>query len=94
MSQTTHQTELIGRKYTLGILRELSENGQQRYGRIKKAIGVRSDSTLSDRLDQLEEAGLIEREQFREIPPRVEYSITADGEACKDHIEALHELIE
>jgi DNA-binding HxlR family transcriptional regulator len=42
-------------------------------------LGNISPKTLSDRLKELEKAGLIKREVFAEIPPRVEYSLTQEG---------------
>ena len=44
-----------------------------------KNLGTISPKTLSDRLKELEKAGLIIRESFAEIPPRVEYSLTKEG---------------
>lgn len=53
-----------------------------------------SSSTLSTRLDELREAGLLERERYDEIPPRVEYSLTHDGEELCELLEPLLEWVE
>jgi DNA-binding HxlR family transcriptional regulator len=50
-----------------------------------------SPKTLSDRLKEMNEAGLINREFFPEIPPRVEYSLTQDGVEVRDAIIPLME---
>ncbi len=42
--------------------------------------------TLANTLKQLQEEGLIKRESFSEIPPRVEYSLTKDGEGLREAI--------
>jgi len=48
-----------------------------------------SSSTLSTRLDELVEAGILSREQYAEIPPRVEYELTDIGEELGQHLEPL-----
>ena len=50
-----------------------------------------SSSTLSTRPDELVEAGLLSRERYAEIPPRVEYDLTADGESLRRLLEPLLE---
>jgi len=50
-----------------------------RFNKIMKNLNSISPKTLTDRLKELEKAGLIKREIFAEIPPRVEYSLTLDG---------------
>ena len=53
------------------------------------ASGGISPRTLADRLRQMEGDGMIQRESFREIPPRVQYTLTAKGAAALPVIEAL-----
>ncbi len=57
---------------------------------MKNIIGI-SPRTLSIRLKELEEAELIKRENFAEIPPRVEYTLTQDGREVRDAIIPLME---
>ena len=52
-----------------------------------------SPKTLADRLKELKEAGIIKREAFPEIPPRVEYTLTSDGEEVRDAIIPLMEWV-
>lgn len=79
---------LLGDRWTLVILRDLSE-GSRRFSQLEEASGGISPRTLADRLRQMESQGLITRESFREIPPRVQYSLTPKGTATLPVIEAL-----
>jgi DNA-binding HxlR family transcriptional regulator len=79
---------LLGDRWTLVILRDLAE-GEMRFSELEETSGGISPRTLADRLRQMESAGLIRRESFREIPPRVQYSLTPKGEATLPVIEAL-----
>jgi DNA-binding HxlR family transcriptional regulator len=63
--------------------------GPARYGDIEETFDGVSSSTLSTRLDELVEAGILSREQYAEIPPRVEYELTGTGEELGHHLEPL-----
>ncbi|MUW13570.1 hypothetical protein GJ633_02080 [Halorubrum sp. CBA1125] len=62
-----------------------------RFAEIEEHLPTASTSTISKRLDEFEEAGLISRTQYNEIPPRVEYSLTDDGDAVQARLEPLLE---
>jgi DNA-binding HxlR family transcriptional regulator len=79
---------LVGDKWSLMIVRDLAE-GCQRFGQLQKSVHGISPRTLSDRLTMLERAGLITRQSYAEIPPRVEYSLTDMGEGLIPVINAL-----
>jgi DNA-binding HxlR family transcriptional regulator len=79
---------LLGDRWTLVILRDLAD-GPIRFSELEEASGGISPRTLADRLRQMEADGLVHRESFREIPPRVQYSLTPKGEAALPVIEAL-----
>lgn len=79
---------LLGDRWTLVILRDLAD-GPMRFSEIETSSEGISPRTLADRLRQMEGAGLISRESFREIPPRVQYALTPKGEATLPVIEAL-----
>jgi DNA-binding HxlR family transcriptional regulator len=79
---------LLGDRWTLVILRDLAD-GPVRFSELEDTSGGISPRTLADRLRQMESQGLVDRESFREIPPRVQYSLTAKGEATLPVIEAL-----
>lgn len=81
--------QLIGNKWKLLILRNLIYNGTQRFGDFLKSIPAISKKVLTDDLRALESDGLIEREVFAEVPPRVEYSLTPLGKSLKSILDAM-----
>ncbi len=60
-----------------------------RFSELEGMSGGISPRTLVDRLREMESQGLVDRESFREIPPRVQYSLTEKGTATLPVIEAL-----
>ena len=80
---------LIGNKWKLLIIRNLVYNGTQRFGEFIKSIPAISKKVLTDNLRALEDDGLIEREIFAEIPPRVEYSLSPLGQTLKPILDAM-----
>ncbi len=72
--------ELLGRKWTLHTVGFLSEADSVRFNELKRMLDGISPRTLSDRLSELEEMGLIERIDHGTIPPKVEYRLTEKGE--------------
>ena len=71
--------ELIGDKYSVLIVLNLAQFGKQRFIELEQAINGISPRTLSARLNHLEKYGVINRQQFSTIPPKVEYSLTDRG---------------
>jgi len=80
--------ELIGKRWTGAIVSALSERSM-RFGELRKGIPGLSDRLLSQRLRELEEEGLVEREVEAGTPVRVTYSLTPVGD---DLGPAIHEL--
>jgi DNA-binding HxlR family transcriptional regulator len=80
--------EVIGGKWTTLILRDLL-TGTKRFGALRSSLGNIPPKTLTERLRSLEEQGALERVQFPEIPPRVEYTLTEKGRALGAIIEAM-----
>ncbi len=70
--------QIIGNKWTALILRDLS-SGSKRFCELEKSVGNINPRTLSQRLDALEEHGIITKRSFAEVPPRTEYSLTQKG---------------
>lgn len=70
-------------KWNVKVLYVLFVFGRMRFGGLQKHIDGISKTMLSFTLKMLEERGLVIREQFNEIPPRVEYSLTEGGEALQ-----------
>jgi len=86
--------DLLSRRYAMQLVCVVDAIGPARYGDIEETFDGVSSSTLSTRLDELVEAGILSREQYAEIPPRVEYELTETGEELGDHLEPLLEWAE
>lgn len=71
--------KMIGGKCKPLILYKLIEDGPKRFTALLSAITQISQKTLTNQLRELQADGLIRREAFAEVPPRVEYSITEKG---------------
>ena len=72
---------LIQGKYKMYILYTLMGYGVVRFNEMKKYIGTISYKTLSATLKELEADGLVHREEYPQIPPKVEYSLTERGKS-------------
>lgn len=70
---------IIARKWHLPVICILEQLGPQRYGQLKRLLPGITDMMLTQTLKNLEQHGLINRVQYIEIPPRVEYSLTQEG---------------
>ena len=81
--------QLIGNKWKLLIIRNLVFNGRQRFTDFIKPIPAISKKVLTDNLRALEDDGIIEREVFAEVPPRVEYSLSPLGKSLKPILDAM-----
>ena len=79
---------LIGDKWKVLILRDLLP-GTKRFGELKKSIGSVSQKVLTAQLRDMEAKGLVHREVYAEVPPRVEYSLTDLGKSLRPILEAL-----
>ena len=80
---------LIGGKWKIPILCALFQDGTTRFNELKRKIRGITNTMLASSLKELEEGGLISREQFMEMPLRVEYSLTDD---CRDLMPILNQL--
>jgi DNA-binding HxlR family transcriptional regulator len=80
--------EVIGGKWTTLILRDLL-GGTKRFGELRTSLGHIPPKTLTERLRELEMHGVLERVQYPQIPPRVEYNLTEKGFALRHIIEAM-----
>ena len=72
---------LIQGKYKMFILYTLMEFEVVRFNEMQKYIGGITYKTLSSTLNQLEASGLINRKEYPQIPPKVEYSLTERGKS-------------
>jgi len=83
--------QLIGNKWKLLIIRNLVYNEKQRFSDFLKTIPAISKKVLTDNLRALEDDGIINREVFAEVPPRVEYSLTMLGLSLQPILNAMSE---
>lgn len=83
-------SELIGRRWTGAIIFVLLKS-RCRYAMLRDAIPDITDRMLSDRLQELEQEGIVERTVVPETPVRVEYALTRKGRALSGPINAITE---
>ncbi len=81
---------LIGDKWKILIIRDLL-TGTKRFGELKKSLTGISQKVLTNNLRDMEKSGLVHREVFAEVPPRVEYSLTDTGWSLKS---VLYSMVE
>lgn len=79
---------LISDKWKVLILRDLLP-GTKRFGELRKSIGHVSQKVLTAQLRQMEESGLVHRQVYPEVPPRVEYTLTDLGYSLKPVLDAM-----
>lgn len=78
--------DVISKKWALLIVAVLGNSPKMRYNQILNDLKGISPKTLADTLKQLHKSGIVNRESINEIPPRVEYSLTGDGEKLRESI--------
>lgn len=81
--------DLLSRKYALALIALVGNHGRLRYGEIEDHVHGISPKTLSDRLTELTEAGILDREDHGGFPPHVEYEVTDDGREVRKAIKPL-----
>ncbi len=80
--------EIISGKWTLLIIRDLA-TGTKRFSQLERSLHGISPKTLSERLCSLEHEGIISRQTFAEVPPKVEYTLTEKGQDLVSLIETM-----
>lgn len=78
--------DVIGKKWSFLIIDALGSYEKLRFNGLASQLEGISPKTLSDTLKMLEKEGLLKKELFKEIPPRVEYSLTKDGKELREAI--------
>jgi DNA-binding HxlR family transcriptional regulator len=84
----THTMKVIGSKWTMMILYNLC-TGTKRFGELQRALNGISPKTLTERLKQLEEDGIVNKKIYAQIPLKVEYSLTEKGVSLRKIINQL-----
>ncbi len=87
----SYTLSLIDGKYKMTILYTLMEFGVVRFNEMKKYIGTISYKILSATLKELERDRLVHREEYPQIPPKVEYSLTERGKSLVPILDAMCE---
>ena len=85
----SYTLSLINGKYKMTILYVLAEFGVVRFNEMKKYIDGISYKTLSSTLKELEADKLVHREEYPQIPPKVEYSLTERGKSLIPILETM-----
>jgi DNA-binding HxlR family transcriptional regulator len=85
--------EVLGKRWSLHILKNLSTNGTVRFNELKRLIPEISSTILSQRLLELEREGLISKKIYSEIPVRVEYSLTPRTKELETILQQLSDWI-
>ncbi|MDR0248425.1 MAG: helix-turn-helix transcriptional regulator [Oscillospiraceae bacterium] len=82
--------ELIGGKYKARILWHLLD-ATLRFGQLRKLIPQATPKMLTQQLRELEEDGMLTRMVYAEVPPKVEYSLTARGKSIRPVLRAVYD---
>ncbi len=69
----------LSARWTLAVLRQIEIGKVRRFHELMKELEGISARTLSKRLSEMEKMGVLVREKFNEVPPRIEYSLTSKG---------------
>ena len=80
--------DIIGGKYKVSILYNL-RNDALRFGQLRRLVPKATQRMLTNQLRELESDGMIHREVYREVPPRVEYSLTSEGKTLNPILVSL-----
>ncbi|MFD1149557.1 winged helix-turn-helix transcriptional regulator [Saccharothrix hoggarensis] len=83
--------DVVSGKWKSLILWELREHGVRRFAQLRRGLPGVSEKMLVQQLREMEEDGLVHREVYPEVPPRVEYTLTGEGVSLNAALEALGE---
>ncbi|ABA20687.1 Predicted transcriptional regulator [Trichormus variabilis ATCC 29413] len=82
--------KVIGGRWKVLIIRELML-GIKRFGELQRALPGITQKMLTQQLREMEDDGIIHRQVYAQIPPKVEYSLTPLGESLQPILYAMHE---
>lgn len=85
--------DVVAKKWSICIISLLGHCACMRFNEIKKELTGISPKSLSDRLKELHEEGLITKKVYAEVPLRVEYSLTEDGRSLFEALKPLMEWV-
>lgn len=81
--------DVVSGKWKSLIIWELHTSGVRRFGELRRGLPGVSEKMLIQHLREMEEDGLVHREVYREVPPKVEYSLTEHGVSLNTALTAL-----
>ena len=84
---------MIGGKWKLRIIYMLALHEKLRYGELKRFLSPITHKMLSAQLKELEKDGLVNRKEYQQVPPKVEYSLTQMGRDLKPAVQEIHNWI-
>lgn len=82
--------KIIGGRWKVLILRELFQ-GVKRFGELHRSLNGITQKMLTQQLRELEQDGIIHREVYLQVPPKVEYYLTDLGKTLQPILEAMHD---
>lgn len=82
---------MLAKTHAMGVIEQVGASGPIRYSEVKDRLDITRDAAFSSRLDELQEAGLVERHSYDEVPPRVEYSLTPSGHELAERLRPIRE---
>ncbi|MEV0699732.1 helix-turn-helix domain-containing protein [Saccharopolyspora sp. NPDC050389] len=81
--------DVVSGKWKVLILWELQEHGTRRFAELRRGLPGVTEKMLTQHLREMEQDELVHREVYREVPPKVEYSLTEHGESLNRALTAL-----
>ena len=91
--QVTSFTDMLGGKWKLIIINIIRTRGVIRFGQLAVAIPAISRKVLTDQLKSLEKDQLVNRKQYQQIPPKVEYTLTKKSESLCAVFKTIEEWV-
>ncbi|MGL5174150.1 MAG: winged helix-turn-helix transcriptional regulator [Olsenella sp.] len=88
---TKYALDILAGKWKLRVVYELTQESSLRFNELQRRVGDVSAVMLSKSLQEMEADGVVERRDFGEIPPHVEYSLTETGTGVSEAMERLGE---
>ncbi|WP_030347914.1 winged helix-turn-helix transcriptional regulator [Streptomyces sp. NRRL S-1022] len=89
MCGTDAAMDIIDGKWKVSILWVLGECGTCRFGELRRRLPGVTEKVLAAQLRELEADGVVHREEYDEVPPRVEYTLTQSGRQLNEALEPL-----
>lgn len=83
--------DIVGCKWSLSVVR-LVRDGVKRPGAMQKAVAGLSTKVLNERLRKLQRFGIVDKQAFAEVPPRVEYRLTEFGRRFSTMLDGVDQL--